>query len=190
MKREIIKIGNEILRQVAKEVENNEHTKQVVQDLKDTLITIQSGAGLAAPQIGESVRIFSTRNYRDKKTNEILIFINPEIVEYSKELVPIPDGCLSIPMVSSETERSSFIKVKYFNEDFNQVEEELEGFQSVVFQHEYDHLDGILFLDRLSKDNQEKLKEFFERKEKGENIAFMGDKIIEININFNKNVNK
>lgn len=182
MKRQIIKIGNEILKQVAKPAENNDYTKNVIKDLKDTLLTVQNGAGLAAPQIGESIRVFLTRDYTGSDRNNILIFINPEIIESSKETVPIPDGCLSIPMVSSTTYRNSFIKVRYLDENFEQQEREFEGFQSVVFQHENDHLDGILFLDRLPEDAQNKIEEFFERRNNGENIAFIDDKIITVNI--------
>jgi peptide deformylase len=186
MKREVVKIGADVLRQVAEPAENNDYAKQVIQDLKDTLLEIPNGAGLAAPQIGESIRIFSTRDYIDNDRNKILIFINPEIIESSEQTVTIPDGCLSIPMVSSITNRNSFIKVRYLDENFEQQEKEFEGFQSVVFQHENDHLDGILFLDRLPKEQQETLEKFWERRRNGENVMFSNGKIIEINIDFNK----
>lgn len=190
MKREIVKFGSDILREVCKPAENNDETRKIIQDLKDTLKTVPNGAGLAAPQIGENLRIFSTKNYRDDKTDEILIFINPEIIKSSEEKVEIPDGCLSIPMVSSITSRNSFINVKYFDENFEEKEEELEGFQSVVFQHENDHLDGVLFLDRLSKEEQENLEKFFERREKGEQIMYTNGKVVNINLKFSYDKNK
>lgn len=185
MKRDIVKYGDEILRKVCKETVNNEVTKNVIKDLKDTLILVENGAGLAAPQIGIDSRIFATRNYRDDKHDEILIFINPVIEVFSKETVVIPDGCLSIPNIFSKTKRHSFINVTYLDENFNKVSEELEGFQSVVFQHELDHLNGVLFIDLLSEEEKLNLEVFLERKKREPNIAYVGGKIIEINFESN-----
>jgi peptide deformylase len=185
MKIDIVKYGDEILRKVCKEAINNEFTKNVTKDLKDTLILVENGAGLAAPQIGIDARVFATRNYRDDKRDEILIFINPTIEEFSKETVVIPDGCLSIPNIFSNTKRHSFINVTYLDEKFNKVSEELEGFQSVVFQHELDHLNGVLFIDLLSEEEKLNLEVFLERKKREPNIAYIEGKIIEINLEAN-----
>ena len=92
MIKNIVQYGEEVLRQIAEPAEDNEYSREIIQSLKDTLEKIPTGAGLAAPQIGESLRIFATRNYRDDKRDEILIFINPEILEESKETVKIFDG--------------------------------------------------------------------------------------------------
>ncbi len=183
MIKEIVKIGDDVLRQIAKSAENNEKTQEIIQDLKDTLLSVENGAGLAAPQIGESLRVFVTRNYKQNNSRKnILIFINPEIIEYSELTIQIPDGCLSIPNISDFTTRSSFIKVKYLNENFEQIEEELSGFQSVVFQHEFDHLNGILFIDRVSEEDKKVINEYIERRNKGENLLFVNGKIIELKI--------
>ena len=185
MKRDIVKYGNEILRKVCKEAINNSVTKDITADLKSTLELVKNGAGLAAPQIGIDSRIFATRNYRDDKRDEILIFINPVIEVLSKETVVIPDGCLSIPSVFAKTKRHSFINVTYLDENFNKVSEELEGFQSVVFQHELDHLNGVLFIDLLSEEEKLNLEVFLERKKREPNIAYIEGKIIEINFESN-----
>jgi len=182
MIKQVTQYGEEVLRQVADIAIDNENNRKIIQDLKDTLNEIPNGAGLAAPQIGESVRIFATRNYRDEKRDDILIFVNPQIIEESEQTIEITDGCLSIPNVAGTTVRNSFIKVSYLNENFEVIEEELEGFQSVVFQHENDHLNGVLFIDRLGEGEAEKIDEMLEKKANGENLAYMGGKIVSINI--------
>lgn len=184
MVKEIIKIGDDVLRQIAEPAKDNEYSRQVIEDLKDTLATTKNGAGIAAPQIGESTRIFITKNYRDNKNDEVLVFVNPEILEYSEEMVMCQDGCLSIPGAMSQTNRHSFIKVKYLNENFEEIEEELEGFQSVVFQHENDHLDGILFIDKFGVDEKLKFDEFLQKQRDGKKVMFVEGKVIEVNFDF------
>jgi len=181
MKRDIVKYGDEILRKVCKKTVNDEVAKNIIEDLKDTLALVENGAGLAAPQIGIDSRVFATRNYRDDKHDEILIFINPKIEEFSKETVVIPDGCLSIPNIFSKTKRHSFVKVSYLDENFNEIKEELSGFQSVVFQHELDHLNGVLFIDLLSEEEKLNVESFLERKKTEPNIAYIEGKVVEIN---------
>lgn len=182
MKRDIVKYGNKILRQECEIAIQDEQTKRIIQDLKDTLFTIENGAGLASPQININSRIFITRNYRDDKVEEFLVFINPKIKEKSKECVIIPDGCLSIPNVQSKTKRHSFIQVSYLDENFNEINEELEGFQSVVFQHELDHLNGKLFIDLLDEEEKETIDSFFKRQETEKNIFYVEGKIISMNL--------
>tara|TARA_Y100000389_G_C17419692_1_gene495956 strand:+ start:855 stop:1424 length:570 start_codon:yes stop_codon:yes gene_type:complete len=186
MNRKILQYTNledrEILKRVSESSENENNTNILVTDLKDTLSKIKNGAGLAAPQIGFNARVFITRNYRDDKPEQFLTFINPEIKTKSREQVMVPDGCLSIPNVQSKTVRYSYINVSYLDENFNNVEEELEGFQSVVFQHELDHLDGILFLDLLDSTEQEQLETFFSRQENEPNIFYVEGKIIEMTL--------
>lgn len=183
MKKEIIKYGNKILRTVCDPAEKGDFCDSLIIDLKETLDSVKNGAGLAAPQIGINSRVFVTRNYKnDNGKDEILTFINPEIKIKSREQIMIPDGCLSIPNVHSKTIRHSYITVSYLDESFNQIEEELEGFQSVVFQHELDHLNGVLFLDLLEKEEQEKIQLFLERQKNEPNIFYAEGKIIEMNL--------
>ncbi len=186
MIKEIVKYGDKILRTVCEEYtpENNKDKdiSNLISNLKDTLESVKNGAGLASPQIGVNNRVFVTRNYRDDNPDEILTFINPEIVTKSKEKLMVADGCLSIPNIHSETERHSYITVSYLDENFNRVKEELEGFQSVVFQHELDHLDGILFLDLLDEEENVKIQEFILRQKTEPNIFYIEGKIIEMSL--------
>jgi peptide deformylase len=185
MIKEVLKLNKEtenILRKKCIDVKNNEITKEIIQNLKDTLEQFNNGAGLAAPQIGENVNIFITRNYKDDKPKDFLTFINPKIINRSKEKVTIPDGCLSISNVAAETYRNSWIEVEYYNEEFNKTKEELIGFQSVVFQHEIDHLEGKLFIDYLEEQQQKDILSVLKRNSEGENVVYMGGKIIEISL--------
>ena len=106
MIREIVKYGDEILRTDCEIALDNKETHKHIKDLKETLLNIENGAGLAAPQLGINSRIFVTRNYKDDKREEILTFINPKITKKSKECLLISDGCLSIPNVFSKTKRN------------------------------------------------------------------------------------
>jgi peptide deformylase len=185
MIREIVKYkseNSEILREYAKPVlENNEKTIQVIQDLKDTMSKISNAAGLAAPQIGESLRIFITKNYKNN-TNDFLVFINPTINEVSIQMVKTADGCLSIPNVSTTTNRHSFINVTYLNENFKSITEELSGFQSVVFQHENDHLNGKLFIDLLEEEENKLINETIDRNLSGEKLLFVNGRVVSLEI--------
>ncbi len=105
---------------------------------------LEDGVGLAAPQVGLSLRMF-VMDYGDGPIK----VINPEIIEKSEEKVIDEEGCLSLPDVFAEVERAKWIKVRFQNERGEWQEMELEGYSARVFQHEYDHLDGILFIDRL-----------------------------------------
>ena len=183
MIKEIVKYGDDILRTVCEKYTSDViDINELISNLKDTLSSVKNGAGLASPQIGINNRVFVTRNYRDDKSDEMLTFINPEIITRSKEQVKVPDGCLSIPNIHSETERHSYITVSYLDEGLNRVEEELEGFQSVVFQHELDHLNGVLFLDLLSQEEKEKIEEFILRQKSEPNIFYIEGKIIEMSL--------
>lgn len=178
MIREIVKYGDEILRTDCEIALDNKETHKHIKDLKETLLNIENGAGLAAPQLGINSRIFVTRNYKDDKREEVLTFINPKIRKKSKECLLVSDGCLSIPNVFSKTKRHSFIEVSYFNENFEEVFEELEGFQSVVFQHELDHLSGILFIDLLEESEFKEFEKFLKEQKSNPNLLYIDGKII------------
>jgi peptide deformylase len=134
--------------------EINREVKELIQDIRDT-IDANPAIGLAAPQIGVHKRVFGARmSYNDDQSDEEMqppvIFINPEILEQSEETERGHDACLSIPGMIGYTERKLKIKVRYQNEKGKWVEQEFEGWDARVIQHEADHLDGILFLDRLT----------------------------------------
>ncbi len=137
--------GSEILREKAKRVEEvNDEIKNLLDDMVETMLEAP-GIGLAAPQIGINKMIFVF----GIEENNIRKVINPEIVEFGNEIVEMEEGCLSIPGVYKNVKRPKRIKVKYLNEDGEEVVEELDNILARIFQHEYDHLFGELFVDKI-----------------------------------------
>ncbi|MCB9034727.1 MAG: peptide deformylase [Chitinophagales bacterium] len=114
-----------------------------------------SGVGLAAPQVNQSIRLFlvDTVQMQDKKDANFKgikkVFINATLIEENGKVWKYEEGCLSIPGFRENVERKPNIKIHYFDENFNEFEEEYDGINARVIQHEYDHVDGILFTDRL-----------------------------------------
>lgn len=110
------------------------------------------GVGIAAPQVGILKEIIWVQRF-DKENFPFEVYLNPEIIEYSEEKQPCLEGCLSIPKRRDTTyTRSETIVIKYDRLDKKQVQEEVSGFTAVIFQHEIDHLNGILYLDHLNKE--------------------------------------
>lgn len=149
--RQIRLLPDPILRQVAAPAEGGpEHWLAVIQDLWDTL-NDHYGVGIAAPQIGESVRIVAVDARRAKRpvaNHGPLTLVNPVIV--SKEgRISFREGCLSVPDYVAHIERAARIVVSALNERGEPLILEAEGFEAVIIQHEIDHLDGILFIDRV-----------------------------------------
>ena len=117
------------------------------------LATVQdpqnSGVGIAAPQVGILRRMIAVQRF-DKPGEPFCFYVNPEIVWYSQTRLPGSEGCLSIPGVSGSVLRSERIVVRYLDEEsLRMAADTVEGFTAVIFQHEVDHLDGVLFIDRL-----------------------------------------
>lgn len=116
------------------------------------LATVQNpeneGVGIAAPQVGILRRLVAVQRF-DKEGKPFEFFINPEIVNKDSTLVAGGEGCLSVPEIYEDVERSQRITLRYYDADFVQHEEVIEGFTAVIFQHEIDHLDGKLFIDYL-----------------------------------------
>lgn len=145
--------GDEVLRKKTKPVkEIDSKTVQIIKDMFDTMRNAD-GIGLAANQIGFDLSIFvvdltPVEGYEDTKP---LVMINPKIVSQSEELEYFKEGCLSVPMLSGEVLRPEGIEITYF--DTNQKEQKLvtNDFFARVIQHEYDHLQGILFTDKVDK---------------------------------------
>lgn len=145
----IIYYGAPVLREVSKEV--TEVTDEVRKTL-DEMVEImreESGVGLAANQVGLTQRFFVC-----EVEGVVKKIINPEITEFGAEEIELEEGCLSIPGIYKRVKRPEKIKVKYLNEKGEVKEEELDGIWARVFQHELDHLDGILFIDKLSPLNK------------------------------------
>lgn len=118
-----------------------------------------AGVGLAAPQVGKALRLFivDTSGFVDDEDDDEeglkgfkKVFINPEIIAESGEIWTFNEGCLSIPDVREDVDREERLVLRYFDRDFNEHEEEFTGLKARVIQHEYDHIEGILFTDHLS----------------------------------------
>ncbi len=109
------------------------------------------GIGLAAVQVGEPIRVIVMDLSREGEDKAPLYFVNPEITWASEETAPYEEGCLSVPEIYDEVERPARVRLKYLNYDGVEVEEEAEGLFAVCIQHEMDHLEGVLFIDHLSR---------------------------------------
>jgi peptide deformylase len=154
----ITTIGDPVLRQRAEEVSLEELRAPEMQLLIDELIATRrdaGGAGLAAPQVGVSKRIALVEvdqhtRYDYKPLVPLTVIVNPTITPLSDERLVINEGCLSVPDLRGEVERHFRVRVNYFDRNGDPNEEEVEGLTAGTFQHEVDHLDGILFVDRLT----------------------------------------
>ncbi|MGY4686243.1 peptide deformylase [Petrotoga mexicana DSM 14811] len=145
---EIRLIGDPVLRKRAKKVEKiDENLKNVIDEMFSTMY-LYDGVGLAAPQVGISLRLF-IMDSREENEKGKKVVINPEIIEFLGEEVSFEEGCLSIPDIFEDVVRPEGVKVRYQDLSGNNIEEELHGYQARIFQHETDHLDGILFTDKL-----------------------------------------
>ena len=142
----IVLYGNKILRQPCLPYNTVTQTDELVQDLWDTMYNA-NGVGLATPQIGVEFRIFVI-DLPDEKWKEV--FINPRIIEYSGDDVIVDEACLSIPSMSAIVSRKDTIKIEWYDEYWTSHVEEFSGLKARVIQHEYDHLDGILYVDRTN----------------------------------------
>ena len=146
--------GQPVLRKGAEEIEDTPELKQFIADMYETL-TAAEGCGLAAPQVGKPWRLFVVdgtelaEDYPECKDFK-RAFINPELLEASEETCSYSEGCLSLPGISENVVRPATIKMRYLDEDFNEHEETFTAFQARIVQHEYDHLEGHVFTDRIS----------------------------------------
>jgi peptide deformylase len=156
--RPIASVGDPVLRERAAEVSPEELRGDEVQRLIDDLIETRreaGGAGLAAPQIAVSKRIAvvevdeaTRRRYPYKPPVPLTVIVNPEIEPLSDETLLINEGCLSVPGLRGDVPRRTAIRVKFFDRNGARCEQVVEGLTAGTFQHEVDHLDGVLFLDR------------------------------------------
>ncbi|MDR2552799.1 MAG: peptide deformylase [Treponema sp.] len=143
----------EILREKAKPVKDiNDEIRDTAREMVQAMHR-GKGVGLAGPQVGLSRRIFVTHADKD----EIRVFINPSIIWTSQEETACEEGCLSVPGVWAEVKRPGKVKVQAWNEKGRAFTLEAAGALARVIQHEYDHLEGILFIDRIGESKREKL---------------------------------
>ncbi|TCI91122.1 peptide deformylase [Tenacibaculum sp. M341] len=175
----IVAYGDPVLRKVGKEIDK-EYPKldELVANMKETMYNA-SGVGLAAPQIGKAIRLFvidaspfaedDTLEEEERKVLEDFkrVFINAKILEEEGEEWVFNEGCLSIPDVREDVWRKPTITVEYYDENFEKHTEKLSGLAARVFQHEYDHIDGVLFTDKLSSLKKRLIKKKLENISKG-----------------------
>lgn len=151
----IIIYGHPVLRKVAEDIDRNyPDLDKLIADMFDTLYRSE-GLGLAAPQIGKSIRIFVIDGNPVAEEEPSLAgfkkaFINAHVIEKSGDMVLMNEGCLSIPNLREEVNRESRIRITYHDENWEFHDEVYEGYLARIIQHEYDHLDGIMFTDKVS----------------------------------------
>lgn len=147
--------GSTVLREPAIEITNEyPELSKLIKNMFDTMYDAD-GVGLAAPQIGKSIRLFTIDlsplddEYPELK-DFVKVFINPEIYNYSEDTSSRSEGCLSLPGLNEDVVRPNTIKIKYLDENFVEHDDEFSDFTARVIQHEYDHLEGIVFADKVN----------------------------------------
>ncbi|MCX6291511.1 MAG: peptide deformylase [Bacteroidetes bacterium] len=153
MKLPIIAYGDPILKKRASEiVKNYPKLNEIIADMYETMYA-SKGVGLAAPQIGLSIRLFiadGTPFEEEEVKGFKQVFINPVIKEESGDLWKFNEGCLSIPNVREDVRRKEELYIEYYDQDWKLKKESYSGLAARIIQHEYDHIEGILFVDRIS----------------------------------------
>jgi len=157
----IVGYGDPVLRQETEEIEQDYPVKELIDNMFETMYQA-SGVGLAAPQIGKAIRVFivdgspfadsDDMDEKEKKELEKFkkVFINPIIIEESGKEWAFEEGCLSIPGVNADVTRKETVLIEYYNENWELVEETYSGIAARIIQHEYDHIEGVLFTDLVS----------------------------------------
>ncbi len=148
----IVLYGDMVLKKKAKDIPVGTDITELISDMFETM-QAASGVGLAAPQIGKSVRLFVMDDNPMMDDGEVGIrraFINAKILEESGEPWVFEEGCLSIPNIREDVRRNEVVKLKYYDENWVEHIEEFDDIHARVIQHEYDHIDGILFTDHIS----------------------------------------
>jgi peptide deformylase len=141
---------DKILRSPAREVKSLTHFhKQLIQDLIETMHAHPGGIGIAAPQVGQPWQIAIVDVSRKDRTRQRLVLINPEIME-SMDPLEGREGCMSLPDYTANVRRMKRVRVRWRDRDFSWRELRTEGVEAICIQHEIDHLNGLLFIDRVS----------------------------------------
>ncbi|MFV0365181.1 MAG: peptide deformylase [Mangrovibacterium sp.] len=147
--------GDPVLRQESEDISPDyPELQKLIDDMFETMYHAE-GVGIAAPQVGKAIRLFvvDTTPMTEDDDDELDLkaaFINPEILEYYGDEWSMQEGCLSIPGIHENVSRPEFIKIHYFDENFVEHTKVFEGYAARVIQHEYDHLDGEMFIDHVN----------------------------------------
>lgn len=149
----IVMYGDPVLRQKAKDIDLGTDIQTLVNDMFETM-SAANGVGLAAPQIGKSIRLFIVdgtviENEPDMESFK-KVFVNPELVEEEGKPWEYEEGCLSIPNIREKISRKEQLKIRYFDENWNAHEDIYDGMKARIIQHEYDHIEGKMFVDYLT----------------------------------------
>jgi peptide deformylase len=149
--REILVVPHPVLKQVSTKVDVvDDDLRALMDDMLETMYAAP-GIGLAAVQIGVPKRVIVMDLSREGEDKQPRYFVNPEILWASEETAPYEEGCLSVPEIYDEVERPARVKLRYLNYQGEQIEEDADGLFAVCIQHEMDHLEGVLFIDHLSR---------------------------------------
>ncbi|WP_319272789.1 peptide deformylase [uncultured Draconibacterium sp.] len=155
MKYPVTVYGDPVLRKKAKKIEKDHpQLDEIIENMWETMY-YSDGVGLAAPQVGMPIRMFvidasSGADEEPELEGFKKVFINPEIIETNGEEWTMNEGCLSLPEIREDVDRPDEVTIKYQDENFEEHTETYKGFAGRVIQHEYDHLEGVLFVDHLS----------------------------------------
>ena len=159
----VVAFGDPVLREVGIDISKDfDGLPKLIENMWETMYGAE-GVGLAAPQIGKSIRLFvidASPFAEDEPGLEGFkkVFINAEILEETGEEWAFKEGCLSIPGLRDNVKRQETIKIKYFDEQFKEHIEEYSGFAARVIQHEYDHINGVLFIDKINPLKKQMIK--------------------------------
>lgn len=160
----IVAYGDPVLKKKAEEIDKDyPELEALIENMFETMYAA-SGVGLAAPQVGKSIRLFVidgspfAETEEDEEEDPLAegmegfkkVFINPKILEESGEEWAFNEGCLSIPKIREDVYRQPKIRIHYFDENWKEHEEVFEGYKARIIQHEYDHIEGVLFTDKIS----------------------------------------
>ena len=149
----IVMYGDPVLRQKAKDIAPGTDISTLVEDMFETMYAA-SGVGLAAPQIGKSMRLFvidgSAIEDQPEMENFKKVFVNPQLIEEVGTPWEYEEGCLSIPNIREKVSRKERLIIKYFDENWNAHEGTFDGLKARIIQHEYDHIEGKMFVDYLT----------------------------------------
>lgn len=175
----IVAYGDPVLRKVGKEIDQDyPNLDELLSNMKETMQNAK-GVGLAAPQIGKPIRLFiidaspfEENDELDDEERAFLknfkeVFINPKIIEEIGDEWAFGEGCLSIPNINEDVFRQETIHVEYMDTNFEPQKKTLKGLAARIFQHEYDHIEGVLFTDKLSSLKKRLLKKKLDNISKG-----------------------
>lgn len=164
--------GQPILKRKAEEITKDfKGLDDLIEDMWETMYHA-SGVGLAAPQIGQSLRLFlvdtvQTMEEGEEEKGIKKVFINAEMIEEEGDVWSYEEGCLSIPDIRANVDRQKRIKIRYYDESFNEYVESYDGINARVIQHEYDHIEGKLFTEKLKPLKKKMINRKLEQIKKG-----------------------